>query len=250
MKLKYILLAIFFYLISLLITLPAAVVSYFIPENSGLKVAVASGTLWQGKAQQLVINNKYHLKQVKWDVDWLALLGLQFKVDLQFTNGRDGVSGKGDVMVGFSGLSVEQLLIDISAPELLSYINLPVPIDAQGNISLVIKEASQGVPYCEQIEGSLIWDNAYIESTMGNIALQRVDVDLSCDNGQVSADIKQQSAQLDSQISVLLSEGGAYQLSGLIKDSDKLAPTIKQALPWIGSKNSNGATVLNFKGKL
>lgn len=251
MKIKLILLFIFFYLLSLLITLPATTVIRFIPENSGIEVAAVSGSLWQGQALQLSYKKKYHLQQLEWAVDWLALKDLRLQLNLKFNNGSNALAGKGSVLLGFSGLSVENFIVDLSAPELLSYLHLPLPpVKASGELSVVIKNAQQGAPYCQLLDGFITWQNAKVNSEMGNIDLGAVNIALSCEKGQLLADLQQHSEQLNSTIKLLLKEKGAYQLQGLLKESDRLDPSIKQALPWIGAKNQSGETVLNFNGRL
>ncbi|MFT6985742.1 MAG: general secretion pathway protein N [Psychromonas sp.] len=252
MKIKLILLFVLFYLLSLLITLPASTVMRFIPQNSGIEVAAVSGSAWQGKAFQFTYQNKYHLQQLDWKVDWLALTNLQLKLDLKFNNGSNAMAGKGFLLLGFSGISVENVIVDLSASELLSYLHLPlpVPVDATGELSLVIKNGQQGLPYCQQLDGVIAWQNAKINSEMGNIDLGVVNIDLSCEKGQLVADLEQNSEQLSSTINILLKEKGAYQLQGLLKESNKLDPSIRQVLPYIGAKNKSGETVLNFNGKL
>ena len=250
MKIKLILLFVLFYLFSLLITLPAEKVVRFIPDNTGIKVAAVSGSLWDGQASQLTYKKQFQLQQVDWKIDWFALARLQLKLDVTFNNGIRAMSGKGFILLGLSGLSVEDFVVDISAPELLSYASLPVPAEVSGDFSLVIKNASQGLPYCQQLDGYIVWQNAKINSDMGNVDLDSAHIDLSCDNGQVVADLQQQSEQLTTTANFLLKEGGVYQLQGLLKAGNKLDPSIKDALSWIGTKNQSGETVLSFNGKL
>ncbi|WP_019614775.1 type II secretion system protein N [Psychromonas ossibalaenae] len=249
MKIKIISAFFLLYIISLLITLPASMVTGFIPAQAGVKVSNPSGSLWDGKASQ-VSYNKYQLKKFSWKIDWSALFSLQLKLDIKFNNGNTEMSGKGSVLAGFSGLAVENLLIDSSASEILSYIKLPVPIKATGDITLQVKQGSQGEPYCQELDGRISWQDAEINSDMGKIDLASVDIDLGCDKGQISADLKQQSEQLHTTANALLKEHQAYQLNGLIKATNKLNPTFKQGLSWIGGKDSSGATILKFNGKL
>ncbi|WP_354623170.1 type II secretion system protein N [Psychromonas sp. MME2] len=249
MKIKLILLFIFFYVLSLLLTLPAATVANFIPTNANVTVDNAQGAIWHGKAKQILVQKKYKLENVKWQFDWAALLKLQVKVALQFYN-PNGVSGEGMIGWGVGGLFAENLMVDLTAPELLSYISLPVPVDINGSISLLINHATQGNAYCEQLDGYLIWRDANIISKAGNVDLQTVDVNLSCVDGNINADLKQLSKQMNSSLNFLLQEGNAYHLQGSIKESPSVAPAIKNALSWLGGKNSEGATIINFKGKL
>ncbi|MCG6200090.1 type II secretion system protein N [Psychromonas antarctica] len=252
MKIKIILFFVLCYLLSLLITLPANKVTGFIPARSGIQIASVSGSIWQGRANQLTYKRKYHLQQVDWQIDWSALLNLHLKLNIEFTNGAHAMSGKGAVLFGISGVSVENLTVDSSAAELLAYLKLPlpVPVEATGNLLLEIKSATQGQPYCQLLDGDISWQDAEVNSDLGNIDLGTVDIDLSCEDGQLAASLQQQSGQLKSTIKMLLKEGGAYQLQGSLKDSDKLEPSIKQALSWLGRTTSSGETQLNYKGRL
>jgi len=250
MKIKFILLFVFCYLFFLVTTLPAGTVMRFIPKNSGINVAAVSGTLWHGKAHQLTYNKHYHLQQMDWKVDWFALSTLQLKLDITFHNGHQAMTGNASLLLGFSGMSAENVDIDLPAPELLSYLNLSLPVNAQGNLALDIKKASLGKPYCRKLDGQLTWKNAKINSELGNIDLETANADLSCKNGQLVADLQQTSEQLNSTFKFTLKAQGAYQLQGHLKAGDKLAPALQDALSWIGTKNSAGEIPLNFNGVL
>ena len=152
MKIKFILLCAFFYLSALIITLPASLIPHLVPENSGVEISNPSGTVWQGKATQIAYNKKYTLQQLSWHVDWSALTKLQFKLDIKFNNGGSTLSGKGSLIYGLNGALLENVFIDLSASQLLTYVNLPLPIEVTGDISVVLKQASQGVPYCQQLD--------------------------------------------------------------------------------------------------
>lgn len=249
MKVKLILLFIGFYLLALLVTLPAATVVGFIPEQEKITVTGVTGSIWQGKAQQVNIQNNYQLQELKWHFDWSALITLRLKIAIEFVN-TNGSSGEGEVGLGLSGFFAENLILDGNAPLILSYLSLPVPVNVTGDVSLVINNASQGSPYCEELDGYLVWREANILSNMGNVDLKSVDIDLTCVDGKINADLKQKSQQIESSINVLLSEGNAYHAKGSIKESPSLAPAIKDALSWLGGKNSDGAIVINLKGKL
>jgi general secretion pathway protein N len=250
MKIKFIILFVSLYLVALLITLPATALLRFIPQNTGLHIAGVSGSAWQGEAALLSYHKKLNLQRVSWDVDWLALAALQIKLDVKFNNGQNAMSGKGFVKLGVSGLVIENVLLDLSAQELLSYVDLPVPVEASGDVTLVIKEASQGNPYCDTLDGLFVWKNAEVSSDLGKVDLATVNINLSCDKGDAVAVLQQESEQLSSNINALLQQGGAYQLVGTVKGSNKLNPDINQALSFLGAKDSSGATLVRFNGRL
>ena len=154
------------------------------------------------------------------------------------------------VISGFSGLVIEDMLIDLSAQELLSYADLPIPVEASGDVTLIIKEASQGDPYCDILDGYIVWKSAQVSSELGKIDLATVNINLSCDNGDAVAFLQQESDQLSSNINLLLQQDKAYQLVGTVKGSNKLDPDINQALSFLGPKDASGATSVRFNGRL
>ena len=250
MKIKIILLLVVLYFGTLLITLPAQQIVRFIPQTSGITIGSVSGTLWDGQAKHINYNNEFQLQEAKWTFDWLGLFRLKLKLDVYFNNGVKAISGKGAVLFGFSGWSAENVTVDMSTAELISYANIVVPAEITGDISIVIKYASQGDPYCHEIEGITTWNNAKVNSELGEVDLRSAHIDLSCDAGQLVGDIKQQSDELTTTGKFLLKANGLYQLQGLLKPGEQLNPNIKEVFSWIGAKNNKGETVLNFNGKL
>jgi len=250
MKNKFIIIFLSLYLLALLITLPATVLVRFIPQSTGLSITGVSGSAWQGQAALLSYNKKLNLQRLSWDIDWLALTALQLKLDLKFNNGHDAMSGKGFVKVGFGGLAIEDMLIGLSVQELLSYTDLPVPVEASGDVVLIIKEATHGDPYCDILDGIFVWKNAQVSSSLGKIDLSTVNINLSCDGGDAVVILQQESEQLSSNLNVLLQQGGAYKLVGTVKGSNKLDPDINQTLSFLGPKDASGATLVRFNGRL
>ena len=250
MKIKLIFLFIVFYLLSLLSTLPADKLARFIPADTGISLAAVSGSLWQGQAGQLNYKKQFQLQHIDWEIDWFALARLQLKVHIAFNNGVNALSGKGALIFAFSGIALENFILDSSAAELLAYIDLPVPLQLEGDLSLIIKEAAQGDPYCRVLDGYLLWKDAAINSEMGSVDLNSARIDLSCDQGQLVGDLQQSSEELTTTANVRLKEQRAYQLRGLLKAGEQLDPAIKDALSWIGRKNQSGETVLVLNGRL
>lgn len=250
MKIKIILAFVALYSLSLVLTVPASMVARFIPENAGVQISGTSGTLWNGKVAQMDYRNQFQLQKLSWKFDWLALLTFKLKADVKFNNGRNVMSGEGAVAYGFSGLALADVKVDMQATQLMPYLKLPVPVTPSGSFSLIIENATPGAAYCDEIDGYLVWSDAKVATPMGNIDFAAPSMDLSCVEGDVLATLKQHSEQLSINANISLKEGDKYQLDGTIMGSDKLEPSILQALSWAGPKNDAGETVLNFKGQL
>lgn len=250
MKKIIMLVALLIYCVTLLINLPAATVISYLAKNNAIKISGVTGSIWQGQAKRVEINPKVTLNDVHWDVQWMALLGLTLKADVAFNNGPQAMSGKATVEYGLSGARASNVLLDLTSQQLLTLLPMTLPVKISGDFSAVIQEAELGKPYCKQLQGTVLWSNAYIESQMGNLDLDSPVVDLRCDNGNVSALVTQQSSQLVTTLDINLGKGGIYQLNGEIQGTELLAPAIAQSLTWIGPKNDVGATTVSFTGKL
>ncbi|TEW53937.1 type II secretion system protein N [Psychromonas sp. RZ22] len=251
MKVKIAIFFIFVYCITLLVNLPAAVVVAWMPKTA-IKINDVTGSIWQGQAKQVVVNPKLTLQNVKWDIQFDALLDSVLAANVSFDNGPQSMSGKAVVEYGITSgqASASNVILDLTSQELLTFLPMQLPVKITGEFSAAIKKVQQGSPYCEQLDGVIFWNNAYLSSQMGNIDLSSAAVDLSCDNGNISALVTQKSEQLITNLDVKLSEGGAYQLNGDIQGTDKLDPSIAQSLSWAGPRNASGATTINFKGRL
>lgn len=250
MKLKISLAFIVLYLFSLVLSAPASLATRFIPDNAGIQIGHVTGTVWNAKLSQVDYRKQLQLQKVTWKFDWVALLSLQLKADIKFNDAKKELVGSGAAIYGLSGFVLTDLNVDMQAAALLPYLSLPVPVTPSGKFTLIIENATQGAPYCSELDGYLVWQSAALETPMGNIDLASPSVDLSCANGGVVASLKQRSEQLSTNAKISLNDGGRYQLQGDIKGTDKLDPNILQALSWIGPKTSSGATKLSFNGRL
>lgn len=249
MKVKIVVLIAFVYCITLLVKLPAAVVVEWLPK-SAIKINNATGTIWQGQAKEVVINPKIRFENVTWDLLPLSLLALKLEADVAFNNGPEAMSGKGNVHYGFSGAGASNVILDITSKQLLTLVPMRLPVSIDGEFNAAINEISEGTPYCEQLIGNILWQNAVVGSQLGDVNLASPSVDLGCDDGNITAFVTQESDELTTTLDIRLSEGGVYQLNGEIQGTNKLAPDIANSLTWIGPKNENGATILKFSGQL
>jgi len=249
MKVKIAILVVLVYLTTLIVKLPAAIVVDWLPLN-GINIKNASGTIWQGQAREVQVNRKLSLENVKWDISLMDLLTLNLAGDVSFYNGPDAMSGKGFISYGLAGTKASNVILDLSARELLTFIPMRLPVKIEGEFSAVIKEFVQGQPYCQQLQGNVLWQNAVVNSQLGRINLDSSTIELGCDDGDVTAFVSQESEELTTALDITLSEGGVYKLNGEIQGTDKLAPSVAKSLNWIGPKNASGATTVTFSGQL
>ena len=250
MKLKVSLAFLALYIVFAIGTAPASVVTRFIPNNAGIQIGNISGSLWNGKITQLNYRNQFQLQKLTWKFNWLSLLTLKATADIKFNNIQNAMDGVATIGYGFSGLVLSDANIDLDAATLAPYLPLPVKVAPSGKLSIIVENASEGVPYCGELDAYVLWHEAQVDSAMGNLNFATPSIDFSCSEGGVIASLKQHSEQLTTNVNVELTEGKHYQLVGTIIGRETLDPSILQALSWIGPKNSAGETTLNFEGNL
>jgi len=250
MKLKISLAFVALYIVFVVVTAPASIVTRFIPDNAGIQIGNITGTLWNGKLTQLNYRNQFQLQQLTWEFNWLSLLMFKATADIKFNNDQKALDGVGTIGYGFSGLMLSDANINIDAATLPPYLPLPVEVASSGKLSIVVENASEGTPYCSELDAYVLWHEANVDTPMGSIDFASPSIDLSCSEGAVIASLKQHSEQLTTNVNIELTEDKHYQLVGTIIGRETLAPSILQALSWIGPKNSAGETTLNFEGNL
>ncbi len=246
-KVKLVLGCLSVYLLFLIVLLPANWVSQFLPEKQRLNLSAVSGTIWQGQVQQVTFRGE-SIENISWKLNPLQLFTGKLVVDLDFGKGL-GISGKGELAYGISGLSAKNFFLSIPAGTLVKYLPIPVPVEANGMLDLTIKHATQGTPYCESLDGNLVWGNARASTPMGALVLNDVNLKLGCEKGELTGVVQQSSEQLNLSAKAWLLDGFKYRLEGDITPGQGLPPQIEQALTWLGPKTDSGAILLKFSSE-
>lgn len=238
------------YLVFIVVQLPAKIIPYFIPSNAGVKLIGLEGSLWNGEAVQISYQNQYKFNRVKWSVSWFSLFLLKIKLNVSFNNNNHELSGKGAVSMGIFGISLDDVIFKGDAKEIINFLGQNVPAKVSGYVSIFIKKAKQGTPYCSELNAQINWKKASISSDFGLVNLNNPIVNVQCDKGEVVAKLSQDSNEIKTNVTARLKAGYLYQVNGSIKGKDKLDPNIKQAISWIGPQGANGSTPFSMRGKL
>jgi hypothetical protein len=217
--------------------------------DAGVKIMGLQGSLWSGQATQIAYKQQEPVNNVKWSVSWFSLFLLKIKLNVAFNNNKQ-ISGQGAVAIGFSGISVEDMTINTNANELIKLSKQIIPAKVSGPVAIVIKHATQGQPYCSELNARINWKKAIITADAIAIKLNNPIVNIKCDRGEVIAKLTQNSNEITSNATVELKAGNIYKLNGSVKAKDKLDPNIKQLLGFIGSKQADGSIPFNISGKL
>ncbi|WP_120510048.1 type II secretion system protein N [Photobacterium salinisoli] len=237
-------------IVSLLVHLPASWVWQYVPKMPGLSVTGISGTPWQGTASQ-VRWQQWNLGQVYWELSPWKLLTANAEFAVRLGQGSDlGLRGRGLVGADLGGLYAQNLLLSLPAQQVVQYARLPVPLNLGGNLELTVRDYRFAVPYCQLLEGGLVWSGASIGTPLGDVDPGQVLAELNCNDGQLAANANQASAQVSSEWQAGLTTDQRYNLNGWFKPGAELPSGLQEQLKWLGNPDANGRYPIRYTGRL
>lgn len=247
-KRHYIFTAVIAYFILLIATIPAKSVSSLINDNAPVTLQGVSGTLWNGKAYVITVNNSTQLNNTDWSFTlWKLLIG-QVAVDLHTQYAANNLNAE----IGASFLGqyfVNNLTGKISANDVAQLANIPLA-QLSGLISLNIEHAQWKQGQLPLATGEISWKDATI--TFADTASL----------GDVSIILGESEQQL---LNVAIKNlGGDIKINGnaeLVPEANysvdiRLSPTpsasnsIKQSLGLFAKQQANGEYLFKNSGPL
>ncbi|EHQ51888.1 type II secretion system protein N [Ectothiorhodospira sp. PHS-1] len=238
------------YLIFLLVTLPASFAWQLARDRGlvpdGVEPAGMSGTLWQGQARQVRLD-ELMLSDLQWRVRPLAGLRGELRVDVTLRP----AGGTAAARLGLhpSGLRLRDLRADLPAAALAeAYLTLPVIV--QGRVLADIPSLRldrQG--RFSQVEGVVGWLNA-ASGLPEPLPLGDLRATLTAtEAGHLEAVIRDQGGPLFAEGTAGLAPGGAYQLRLRLGTREGARRELSQALGFMGRPDAEGRVPLNLSGR-
>ncbi|TDF36425.1 type II secretion system protein N [Alteromonadaceae bacterium M269] len=244
-RIQWAILAVFVYLVFLIIYLPAKHVINRIdlPQNTALYRV--SGTIWNGEAQRAVVKGT-ELESVKWKLSFLPLITKRMSLDVDIGNIRDTarISAKGHISIAGQKVDAEDMVVYAPVSQLIRQFNLPFPVDAGGRLKVNLNELNYD-QHCTTLSGKAEWLNASVNALNTAVDLDSMNGNLGCEEQQVTINIQQPNvlglaakAKIDAQ--------GKFSIDGKFKPDSSLPPQITQAASILGQPDSEGFYPLQF----
>lgn len=247
-KRVYILAAIASYFILLIATIPASLVTNAVSDKSIVTIHGISGSLWNGKAYIVLINDNIELKNTKWSFSlWKTLIGkISININSQYLD--NDISAE----IGTSFLGryfINNLKAKISAQEAAQLVNIPL-VQLSGLISFNIDHAQWKQGELPLATGVINWNNA--EVTVADTAsLGNVSITLRESEQQLlNADIKNQGGDIKVNGMAELVPEANYAANIKLLPTASASDNIKQSLGLFAKKQDNGEYLLNYSGPL
>ncbi len=239
-------------IISVIIHLPAQIVLKQLPVPKQLKWESAQGTLWNGKLEGLEWQD-WSVGDVEWQMMWSALLRGKAEVEIKAgKNSRQRLSAKGLIGASFNHFYMQNVFASIPAQEIAHQLSLPIPINAQGNVDLTLRQYEWGAPWCYSAQGVLAWSESQVNSSLIGLELElgHVFSELECSENQIVLKGEQRGQGLESDFDLQLMPDGKYQLQGFVLPKPGVSNSVRQQLSLLGKPDAEGRYVLNYSGKL
>ena len=245
--LGYFLFFIVSYALFLLATLPAThAYSFASQQIKQLSLQELTGTVWQGTAQQAIVNNTA-IGPVHWRFQPLSLLLGKVEFDLSTTgksllsSGSIGATITGTPFLsGFKG--------DSSANTLTSLFQLRA-FTPTGRVKFDLPKVQFENNRLSHAEGRIQWNEAGITQP-AMVSIGQVAIDLMTDGDGIHGQLSDMDASIAISGKVDLLKDGRYQVRGQLQPKPTTPPDLASALNMLGQANARGGVDLHFDGQL
>lgn len=247
---RYILLGTLFYLVSLVVTLPANLSYGFWKENLGQAANVSlsgiEGSLWSGRAAQAVIQGqRFH--PLEWSLKPLSLLWGQLEVAVEFTVEDGFGKGRGGYSL-LSGYYIKDVEAWLPLTTIARFVDLAA-LRPGGKLNINLKNLQSDGATVTAAEGSLAWLDAEI-TLFQPVELGNYDFVLTQEKDQVVGVLSDKGGPIEASGQLILKRDGEYIFDGLLAVRDASRNDLQQALQSMGRPDRSGKTKLLQKGNI
>ena len=246
-KKYYILTAIVSYFIFLIATIPARPVIDLFGDDTILITGI-SGTLWNGKAQVINIDNIAQLNNTKWSLSGWKIFTGKIAADLDTQYSDKNITA--ELGTSFLGrFFINNLDAEITADDVAKLANIPIA-QLSGLISIDIEHAQWKQGELPLATGVINWKDAIV-TVAESASLGTVSITLSESEEQLLiADIKNQGGDIKISGNAKLVPEEDYAVNITLSPTATASNNIKQSLGLFSKKQNNGTYLINNTGSL
>lgn len=234
------------YLLILLVTFPAGRAAGYLEQRfTGLSLQAVSGTVYSGRAVNLVMHG-LQAGAASWTLRPAALL--LGRLEYHITLDGKSLQGSGNVGSGpLAGLVVKDVTGEIN-PDFLVERFSPIPIKTTGMVTLTIDTLRIREGFPDELYGRMSWKNAALQEPV-SLPLGQVDVVLGSTGDSVTGTIS--NTPVDTAVSgdISLQASGRYNLRLQLKPGASASAEFVQMLDAYGQRQSGGSYVLTESGQ-
>jgi len=245
--LGYLLFVIASYLVFLIGTLPATQLYHIAKKQlPALQLDQISGSIWDGRAQQITVN-QLKTGPIFWQFKPLSLfLG---KIEVDFTNTDSQLSATGSAAINLSGKLLLSNLTGESSTKTITSLIPNMPVTPVGRIIFNLSEISFREQYLSSVTGSIDWQRAGLTEPL-NIQIGKLNLILTTDNEVIHGAISGKGATIGINAQLELQQNGQYQIKGKIQPKPNTPADLSNALKMLGRPDPAGAITIDLSGNL
>ena len=241
MKKKFAYTAIFFtaYCVFVLALMPASWLMAQIKLPKNVAVSAIEGTVWHTRILQVMVDDVV-INQVQSSLSLMSVLMFDPKLDITFGNALvNGPEGQLTISGLLSDMVVEDAEINLPANTVAKRLNLAIDIIAHEQLQLNIERFIIGAPICSELQGDLQWQNAAVTAFEEKVQLGGLSAKLTCDKGELIADIDPNN-NLGLSYRAELKQGGRLAGNGYLTPAAKFPEQLKATLSFLGKPDNQG----------
>lgn len=246
-KKHYILIAVSSYFLFLFATIPAKPITDLINNNTPANILGVSGTLWDGKAYAISINN-HVLKKTHWSLSaWQLLIG-RASADISGSYLDNPFATEIGVSV-LGNYFVNNLSATISAVDVTRLANIPLA-KLSGNFAVDIEHAQWSNDQLPSANGVINWSNAQLSVT-DTVLLGNVNILLGeSEQDLLIADISNKGGDLIITGTAQLLPESSYTIDLKLKPTATASDNVTQSLGMFAKQQNDGSFALKNSGSL
>lgn len=231
------------YLVFLIATAPASLITSFVTLPKNISVAGLNGSIWQPKADQIsaqVSKQNIVVENVEANVSLLSLLMMSPSADISFGSTlSEGLAGVANVGASGNQIALNDVAIELPASLVVPYLKAPIPVEAFGMVQVNIDTLVMEQQSCIAAQGNISWQRAAVTALDNTVELGNFNGTLSCQQDVLTLDIAPKN-NLGLSFSAYLRKNGRLTGDGTIKPGAKFPKVLNDVLPFIGKKDSQG----------
>lgn len=236
------------FVLFLILMFPARVAWNLAPPSENAQLAGIEGSIWQGRAQSLVLQG-VDLGSLSWHWRPTGLLMGRWSYRVELSGA--GSEANGDVGVGINGDLIVSDMIGKApiASTVAAFIRqrIPLPVVIDGDLIVDLDELRLGNQMLLELAGRL----TATDLAVGGHRLGQLDADLMDENrGLLAAIFSEGDPSPVIEGEALLLPGGSYRIDVVVADPQRLGSDIDTFVRGVGVPEQEGKWRIRWQGQL
>lgn len=219
-------------------------------QLGNIKLYEPEGTVWQGQAKALDVDNQ-RLHNVEWQLKpWSVVLG-RLNIDWSFDNGNAYGSGTAGLGLG-SVIKLSSVKASLPGTMVQPYLpDMPAKLSGVFNVELEELYYDKSTAVLRSIEGELVWQNAAI-TVLNEMPLGEFQFTMTTDDAGIAGRLKEtETSDLLAEGQLLLATDNSYKFDAILKVRNPAERRdLAQGMSFIGRLDAEGQIKLNYSGQL